>query len=77
MQQCQNNNCVFLANNAALLEPNGVIGRLCIVNEPLSSLLGKFAAHFTFNYDCPIEFYPGQPITGMLWNSYFNFVLIF
>eukprot|EP01125_Pyxidicula_operculata_P021452 TRINITY_DN8261_c0_g1_i1.p1 TRINITY_DN8261_c0_g1~~TRINITY_DN8261_c0_g1_i1.p1 ORF type:complete len:261 (+),score=46.35 TRINITY_DN8261_c0_g1_i1:32-784(+) len=53
MVQCDSSNsCQFLANSFWLLQPNGV--------------MGTFTAQFSFNYDCPVEFQIGQPITAQL-----------
>lgn len=52
MVQCDGQNCVFLANNFFLLEPNGA--------------LGTFSTVFYFQYDCPVEFYVDMPIQAQM-----------
>lgn len=52
MVQCDvsSDNCQFLANSFFLLEPNGA--------------LGTFSTTLYFNYDCPVLFFVGQPVTA-------------
>eukprot|EP01124_Arcella_intermedia_P035274 TRINITY_DN893_c0_g1_i2.p1 TRINITY_DN893_c0_g1~~TRINITY_DN893_c0_g1_i2.p1 ORF type:complete len:245 (+),score=33.43 TRINITY_DN893_c0_g1_i2:66-800(+) len=52
MVQCLQGDCQFLANSASLLLPGGQ--------------MGSYTTQLSFNYDCPVLFDAGSPITAQV-----------